>query len=142
MHNVGKLAIPDAILNKPSSLTEEENSVMRTHAQAGYEMLKNSSRPIMRVAAIIALEHHERFDGTGYPFNKKGGEISIYGRIVAIADVFNTLGCKRVYKKAWDQAEIMEYFSRERGRYFDPDLADIFIRNIDEIMKIRNRFPD
>lgn len=142
MHDVGKLAIPDAILNKPGSLTAEEFEIIKTHAKAGFDMLKNSNREIMTIAAIIALEHQERYDGTGYPLGKKGKEISVYGRIVAIADVFDALGRDRVYKKAWDLDKIMDYFRAERGKQFDPELIDIFIASIDEIIEIRDRLPD
>jgi response regulator RpfG family c-di-GMP phosphodiesterase len=142
MHDVGKLAVPDAILNKPGKLTGDEYETIKTHAKAGYDMLKNTNRQIMSVAAIIALEHQERFDGSGYPFGKKGSEISVYGRIVAIADVFDALGCDRVYKKAWPLEKIVGYFREERGRQFDPELTDLFVASIDEIVGIKNRFPD
>ncbi len=142
MHDVGKLAIPDAILNKPGPLTPDEFDVIKTHARAGFDMLKNSNREIMKVAAVIALEHQEKWDGTGYPAGKKGTEISMPGRIVAIADVFDALGCDRIYKKAWDTAEILEYFREQRGRHFDPALTDIFIASIDEIEAIRRTIPD
>lgn len=142
MHDVGKLAISDAILNKPEMLTEEEMRVMRTHAQAGYDMLRNSTRPILKTASLIALEHHERFDGTGYPMGKKGGEISLFGRIVAIADVFDALCFSRVYKNAWEMAAVLEYLRSERGGYFDPELIDIFLRDIDEFIAILKQFPE
>lgn len=142
MHDIGKLAIPDAILNKPEALTEEERAIIRTHTQAGYDMLKNSNRPIMRVAATIALEHHEKYDGTGYPLGLAANKISIYGRIVAIADVYDALGCDRVYKKAWQHNAILNFFLQEKGRYFDPELVDIFIDSIDTIVAIKKSFPD
>lgn len=142
MHDVGKLAIPDAILNKPGPLTSAEFDVIKTHARAGFDMLKNSNREIMKVAALIALEHQEKWDGTGYPEGKKGTEISLPGRIVAIADVFDALGCDRAYKKAWSTPEILDYFREQRGRHFDPDLTDSFISIIDEIENIRRSIPD
>lgn len=142
MHDVGKLSISDAILNKPGMLTDEEMRVMRTHAQAGYDMLQNSTRPILKTASIIALEHHERFDGTGYPMGKKGGEINLFGRIVAIADVFDALCFSRVYKDAWEMTAVLEYLRSERGGYFDPELIDIFLRDIDEFVEILKRFPE
>jgi HD-GYP domain-containing protein (c-di-GMP phosphodiesterase class II)/CheY-like chemotaxis protein len=142
MHDVGKLAVPDAVLNKPGKLDEAELALIRTHAQAGHDMLKGSARPIMRLAATIALEHHEKYDGTGYPLGKKGEEISIYGRIVAAADVYDALGCARSYKEAWPLEEIVAYFARERGAYFDPRVADEVIASIREIDEIRRRFPD
>ncbi len=142
MHDVGKLAVPDAILNKPGPLTAEEFGVIKTHSQAGFDMLKNSTRQIMKVAALIALEHQEKWDGSGYPHGKKGNEISLYGRIVAIADVFDALGCDRIYKKAWSTGEILAYFREQRGKHFDPGLTDIFIEKIEEIESIRRKFPD
>ncbi len=142
MHDVGKLAIPDAILNKPGELTAPEYETIKTHAKAGYDMLKNASGQIMAVAALIALEHQERYDGSGYPFGKKGEQISVFGRIVAIADVFDALGCDRVYKKAWPLERVIGHFQAERGRQFDPELTDIFIASIDEIVEIMNRHPD
>lgn len=142
MHDIGKLAVPDAILNKNGSLTADEFDIIKTHSMAGYDMLKNSNREIMRVAALIALEHQEKYDGSGYPFGKKGDDISLEGRIVAIADVFDALGCDRVYKKAWDTQDILDYFKNERGRHFDPALTDAFISILDDILAIRSQFPD
>lgn len=142
MHDIGKLAIPDAILNKPGELSADELIVIRTHAQAGHDMLGTSQRPLMKIAALIALEHHEKYDGTGYPAGKKGLEISIHGRIVAIADVYDALGCDRVYKKAWPQGRIIEFFRTVRGTWFDPVLTDLFLDHLDEIAEVRNRFPD
>ncbi|HWR37963.1 MAG TPA: HD domain-containing phosphohydrolase, partial [Patescibacteria group bacterium] len=142
MHDVGKLGIMDAILNKPDLLTAQEFEVVKQHVRVGHEMLKNSSRTIMRAAAIIALQHHERYDGGGYPSGLKGEEIHIYGRITAIADVFDALGCERVYKKAWPTEEILDYFREQRGRQFDPRLVDIFFDNLEEILRIRVELKD
>lgn len=142
MHDIGKLGIPDSILNKPGKLTSEEFEIMKKHSIIGYDMLKNSNRTIMQTAAIIALEHHEKFDGTGYPYGLKGNDISIYGRITAIADVFDALGSSRVYKKAWNMESILKLFSEERGKHFDPELVDILFSNIDRIIEIRDRFKD
>jgi response regulator RpfG family c-di-GMP phosphodiesterase len=140
MHDLGKLAVPDSVLNKPGPLDAEEMGVIRTHARAGFDMLKSSTREIMRTAALIALEHHERYDGSGYPLGKQGEAISIQGRIVAIADVYDALGRERVYKKAWDPVEILDYFRRERGAAFDPALTDLFIGHFGEMEAIRARF--
>lgn len=142
MHDIGKVAIPDSILNKPGSLTSEERKIMETHAQKGYEMLNVSDRPLLKTAAIMAFEHHEKWDGTGYPCRKKEEEIHIYGRITALADVFDALGSDRCYKKAWDDEKIFKLFKDERGRHFDPRLVDIFFENLDEFLKIRDRFKD
>lgn len=142
MHDVGKLGIMDAILNKPGVLTPQEFEVVKTHAILGHDMLRSSSRTIMQAAAIIALQHHERYDGEGYPNKLKGEEIHIYGRITAIADVFDALGCDRVYKKAWPIEDILDYFREQRGRQFDPHLIDIFFENLDEILRIRDSLKD
>lgn len=142
MHDVGKIAIPDNILNKPGKLTTEEFEVMKTHSQIGHDLFKDSKRPILKAAATVALEHHEKYDGTGYPNKKKGEDIHIYGRIVAIADVFDALGCDRVYKKAWELERILELFKVERGKHFDPELVDIFFNHLDKFLKIREEFKD
>jgi response regulator RpfG family c-di-GMP phosphodiesterase len=142
MHDIGKLAIPDNILNKPGKLTPEEFEIIKTHSTIGYEMLKNSNRDIIKIGAIIALHHHEKYNGTGYPAGLKGEDIHIYGRISAITDVFDALGSNRVYKKAWDLDKIIAYFNEERGQHFDPFLLDLFLDNLDEFLKIRDMFPD
>ena len=142
MHDIGKLGIQENVLNKPGKLTPEEFEIIKSHSMIGYEMLKNSDKETMKTAAIIALQHHEKYDGTGYPYGLKGEEIHIYGRITAIADVFDALGTKRVYKPAWELEEVLEHFRKERGKHFDPNLIDIFFENIDDILKIRDTFPD
>lgn len=142
MHDVGKLGIPDSILNKPGKLTAEEFEIMKKHSIIGYDMLKKSNRDIMQTAAIIALEHHEKYDGTGYPYGLKGNNISIYGRITAIADVFDALGSSRVYKKAWSMESILGLFREERGKHFDPELVDILFSNLERIIEIKDRFKD
>lgn len=140
MHDIGKVAIPDSILNKAGRLSDEEFNIIKTHAELGYEMLKNSRRTILKAAAIIAHEHHEKYDGTGYPRGLKGEEIHIYGRITAIADVFDALGHKRVYKDAWEDDKIFEFFRKERGHHFDPDLVDIFFEHLNQFMEIKNAY--
>jgi HD-GYP domain-containing protein (c-di-GMP phosphodiesterase class II) len=142
MHDIGKVAIPDSILNKPGRFDEEERKIMNTHAQLGYEMLKNSNRPLLKAAAIVAYEHHEKWDGSGYPNKTKGEDIHIYGRITALADVFDALGSDRVYKKAWSDEKIFNLFKEERAKHFDPKLIDIFFENLDEFKKVRDKFKD
>lgn len=142
MHDIGKVAIPDAVLNKPGRFTEDERRIMDTHAELGFNMIKNSERPLLKAAAIVAYEHHEKWDGTGYPQKKSGEDIHIYGRITAIADVFDALGSDRVYKKAWDDEKILKLFKEERGKHFDPELVDLFFENIDKFFEIRNTFKD
>ena len=142
MHDIGKVGISDNILHKPGRLTEDEFVIMRTHAELGYKMLACSDRPLLKTAATIALEHHERWDGNGYPKHLKGEEISIEGRITAIADVFDALGSDRVYKMAWEDEKIFEYFKEQRAKQFDPQLVDIFFENMDEFLEIREHFKD
>ncbi len=140
MHDIGKVAIPDAILKKPGKLTDEEWEIMKTHAEIGYRLFKDSDKPLMQAAAIIAHEHHEKYDGSGYPRGLKGEEIHIFGRITALADVFDALGSNRYYKKAWSDEEIFAYIRQERGKHFDPKLVDILFEHLDEFLEIRERF--
>lgn len=142
MHDIGKIAIPDTVLNKPGRFDEEERRIMDTHSMMGYEMLKHSTRPLLKMAAIVAKEHHEKYDGTGYPDNKIGEDIHIYGRITALADVFDALGSARVYKPAWDDEKIFALFKEERGKHFDPKLVDIFFEHLGEFLHVRNNMKD
>jgi len=142
MHDIGKVAIPDAVLNKPGHFNEEEREIMNTHAQLGFDMLQSSKRPLLKMAATVAYEHHEKWDGTGYPNKLAGEEIHIYGRITALADVFDALGSSRVYKSAWNDERIFTMFKEERGKHFDPQIVDIFFDNLDEFLTIRNLFKD
>jgi len=142
MHDIGKIAIPDYILTKPERLTNEEFEVIKTHSQIGYELLKGSEKELLKTAAIIAYEHHEDWDGGGYPRGLKGEEISIVGRITAIADVYDALSSDRCYKKAWEMDKIVGFFQEQRGRKFEPKLVDIFLNNLDEIRAINERFKD
>jgi len=131
MHDIGKLGIPDAVLNKPGRFTEEEFEIMKTHTTIGHTMLQNSKRVLLRTAAIVAFEHHERWDGKGYPRGLKGEEIHIFGRITAIADVFDALASERVYKSAWPLEKILKMFEEEKGKQFDPQLMQIFLDNLE-----------
>ena len=142
MHDIGKIAIPDNILNKPGRHTKEESVIMRTHSRLGYEMLKRSDRPIIQAAAIVADQHHEKYNGTGYPNGLSGEDIHIYGRITAVADVFDALGSKRVYKDAWELDRILELFSEEKGKHFDPKLIELFFNNLDKFLEIRDKYID
>ncbi|QSZ40986.1 HD domain-containing protein [Sulfurimonas aquatica] len=142
MHDIGKVGIPDAILNAPRKLTFDEFKIMKTHAQLGYEMLKSSNKPILKAASIVANEHHEKWDGSGYPNGTSGEDIHIYGRITAIADVFDALGSERVYKKAWELDDILELFKQESGKHFDPKLILLFIDNLDKFLLIRDKYID
>jgi len=142
MHDVGKLGITDIILNKPDKLTTAEFEVIKSHGTIGYEILKNSSRKIMQTGAIIALQHHEKYNGEGYPYGLSGDKIHIYGRITAIADVFDALGSDRVYKKAWPLEQILAYFEKEKNKHFDPFLVNLFLANINDFLQIRKELND
>ena len=142
MHDIGKIAIPDSILNKPGRLNQDERKIMDTHAKLGFDMLNHSSRQLFKTAAIVAYQHHEKYNGKGYPQGLKGKQIHIYGRITALADVFDALGSSRVYKKAWDDDKIFKLLKEERGEHFDPKLIDIFFENLDLFLEIRDSFKD
>jgi HD-GYP domain-containing protein (c-di-GMP phosphodiesterase class II) len=142
MHDIGKVGIPDAVLKKPGKLTDEEFEVMKNHASLGYDMLKNSTRKILKAAATVANEHHEKWNGRGYPRGLTGEETHIYGRITAIADVFDALGSDRVYKEAWELEKILNLFKEERGEHFDPRLVDVFFERLDDILAVREQFKD
>jgi response regulator RpfG family c-di-GMP phosphodiesterase len=136
LHDIGKLAIPDAILQKPGKLTEEEFDLIKKHSILGGDMLRYSKRNILKPAGIIALQHHERFDGSGYPTGIKGNEIHIYSRITAVADVFDALTTDRVYRRALPINEVIEYFRSESGRQFDPLLVQVVIDYTDELVRL------
>lgn len=142
LHDVGKIAIPDHILLKPGRLTEEEFELMKHHAEYGYDLLKGSHSSLLDAAAIIALGHHEKFDGSGYPSGLIGEAIPLYGRIVAVADVFDALTGVRPYKVAWDMERALEYIRDHAGSHFDPDCAEVFLSRIDDISSIHARFQD
>lgn len=142
MHDIGKIGIPDAILNKPGKLTVDEFAVMKGHALLGFEILSASAKGMLKAAAIVAHEHHEKWDGNGYPKGLKGEEIHIYGRITAVADVFDALGSDRCYKKAWQLEDVLTLFKEERGKHFEPRLVDLLLENLEDLIKIRDKFKD
>ncbi|MFZ5352096.1 MAG: HD domain-containing phosphohydrolase [Bacillota bacterium] len=142
MHDIGKVGIPDEILKKPGKLTPEEFEVMKSHTSMGYSILKNSGREIVRASSIIAHQHHEKWNGLGYPQQLKGDQIHIYGRISAIADVFDALGSDRCYKKAWELDRIVNMFIEEKGQQFDPLLTQVFLDNLDDFVVIRDSYKD
>lgn len=142
MHDVGKVGIADDILHKPGKLSPDEFENVKIHAELGFGILSSIDRPLVRMAARIAHEHHENYDGSGYPQGLKGEAISIEGRIIAVADVLDALAHKRVYKQAWDDQAIREYFQEQRGRKFDPALVDLVFAHWNEIQAIRERFRD
>lgn len=141
-HDIGKVAIPDVVLNKPGVYDENDRKIMNEHSGIGYDMLKHSQRPILKTAATIAYEHHEKYNGKGYPRGLVGENIALSARIVAIADVFDALGSDRVYKKAWDLERIYALLKEERGEHFDPKLIDLFFQNLDKVLAVRNMYQD
>ena len=138
MHDVGKIGIPDSILMKPGKLTEEEFDLMKIHTTIGAKILANSKSKILQVAEQIALSHHEKWNGKGYPLGLSGDDIPLAGRIVALADVFDALTSKRPYKNPFPVKVAIDIIKKERGQHFDPDVVDIFLENIDEILKIKS----
>jgi ribonuclease BN (tRNA processing enzyme) len=142
LHDIGKIAIPDVVLNKPGEYTNQEREVMNQHVNLGYDMLKHSERGLLQVAATIVHEHHEKWDGSGYPRGLKGEQIHIYGRIVALADVFDALSCERIYKKSWEHDRVMAYLKTEKGKHFDPKLVDLLFENEDKFVHIKDKFKD
>ena len=142
MHDIGKIGIKDEILLKPGKLTTEEFEIMKSHTQIGYEILKDSPSKFLQMGAIIALGHHEKYDGTGYPSGKKGNDIPIEARIVAVADVYDALVSERPYKHAWSMQAALEYMEGQRGKHFDPECFDAFNKQIDSVLKVQNMLPD
>ncbi|MEW6678022.1 MAG: HD domain-containing phosphohydrolase [Pseudomonadota bacterium] len=142
MHDVGKIAIPDHILLKPGRLDPDELVIMRTHAERGYEILRGSKSDLLDIAALIAWTHHEKWDGTGYPRGLKGEEIHLYGRIVAVADVFDALTTERPYKQAWEIERACAFLQEQTGTHFDPRCIEAFMTRLDDALIIRDRFQD
>jgi response regulator RpfG family c-di-GMP phosphodiesterase len=140
MHYIGKVAIPDHILNKPGKLDPDEWEIMKNHSILGFEMLSVSQRPLLQIAATIAYEHHEKWNGTGYPRRLQGEDIHIAGRITAIADVFDALGSDRCYKKSWVLNKILSHFEEEKAKHFDPNLIDLFFKNLEQFLEIREKY--
>jgi len=142
MHDVGKIGIPDAILQKNGKLDEAEWQVMRQHAQIGAEIIGEHESGLLRMARSIALTHHEKWDGSGYPNGLAGEAIPLEGRIVAIADVFDALTSVRPYKPAWPVEEALEFLRRESGRHFDPELVELFLGILPAILEVKERWAE
>lgn len=142
MHDIGKVGIPDRILLKPGRLDDEEMAIMRSHAQIGADILKESNSPLMQAAAAIALSHHEKFDGSGYPYGLKAEQIPLYGRIIAVADVFDALTSARVYKPAWELDRAVAMIREGAGTHFDPACVNAFFHDWDAVLQIRDQYQD
>jgi HD-GYP domain-containing protein (c-di-GMP phosphodiesterase class II) len=163
LHDVGKVAITDAILKKPAQLNDTEREVMKQHTVMGARLFSERYSEFDEAAAVVALNHHEKWDGTGYPGHvnvsdakalpgyelsngmprpKRGEEIPLYGRLVALADVYDALSSKRVYKEKWDMERVLDEMKQCKGTHFDPDLVETFFANLDTIQSIYERYPD
>lgn len=142
MHDVGKIGIPDSVLMKRGKLDELEFNVMKSHTRIGHDILADATTPLMKMAAEVALSHHERWDGTGYPKGLKGEEIPLESRIVALCDVFDALRSVRPYKTPWELEDAVRYIREQTGKHFDPKLASLFLQLIDKIEAVRLKYPD
>lgn len=142
MHDIGKIGIPDHILKKPGRLTAEEMAIMRQHSEIGAEIIGDTESELMDLAKEIALTHHEKWDGSGYPRGLRGEAIPLAGRIVAIADVFDALTAERPYKKAWPLQEAVDYLQHQAGKHFDPHLVPLFLAQLDKIVAIQQQYAE
>jgi len=142
MHDTGKIGIPSNILRKPDKLNAEEWEIMKTHTTIGYEILSQSDATVFKMAAEIALRHHEKWDGSGYPSGLAGNSIPLVARIVAIADVFDALTMERPYKKAWETTDAIDFLQKNSGSHFDPELVSAFSKNISKILEIKCRWEE
>lgn len=142
MHDIGKVGTPDHILLKPGRLTDDEMVIMRKHAEIGYEILRDSESPFLDLASVIALSHHEKFDGSGYPQGLAGTDIPIAGRIVAVADVLDALTSERPYKRAWSVEDAQRYVNENKGSHFDPACVEALMAVWPEVLAIRDRYQN
>jgi response regulator RpfG family c-di-GMP phosphodiesterase len=142
LHDIGKIGIPDSVLHKPGKLDADEWEIMKTHSQIGYDMLCGSDIELFQVASQIALNHHEKWDGSGYPQGLRGQVIPLEGRITALVDVFDALGSDRCYKRAWPLDKILALIQEEKGRHFDPDLVELMLLHLDDFLAIRDTYRD
>lgn len=142
LHDIGKLGIADAILNKPGKLTDDEYTAMKTHAQLGYDILKRSTSGLAVMAAEIAWTHHEKVDGSGYPRGLAGTDIPIQGRIAAVADVFDALTTDRIYRKAFGLPDALTIMREGRGTHFDSEILDVFFDHIDEVLVMKQNLEE
>ncbi|MEQ8604783.1 MAG: response regulator [Marivibrio sp.] len=142
MHDLGKIGIPDAILQKPGRLTPEEWAIMKSHAEIGAKLLEGDDSGLLVMSREIALTHHEKWDGSGYPNGVRGESIPQSGRIAALADVFDALTSERPYKRAWSLDEALDFIAEQRGRHFDPALVDLFMDRLSDILAVKARFAE
>ena len=142
MHDIGKIGTTDSILLKDGKHTEQEFEIMKQHSEIGYRILSGSESELLNVGAMIALTHHEKYDGSGYPRGLAGEDIPLEGRITAVADVFDALTSKRIYKPAWKLEDAVSFMREQRGCHFDPELVDVFLESLPHALVIKERFAD
>lgn len=142
MHDIGKIGIPDSVLLKPGKLDAEEWTTMKTHVDIGVEILSGSDSALMNMAAEVAQNHHEKWDGTGYPCGLAGEDIPFTGRVVAVADVFDALTTERPYKNAWSVEKSIEFLKEQSGNHFEPKLVELFLEILPDILQIRDQYSD
>jgi putative two-component system response regulator len=140
LHDLGKIGVPDSVLGKPTALSREEWDVMRRHTTIGYELLRDQASPILELGAEIALSHHERWDGSGYPLGLRGADIPLSGRIVALADVFDALTTVRPYKPAWLVERAVDQIVADSGSHFDPEVVTAFTSSLDRVLSIKAHY--
>jgi response regulator RpfG family c-di-GMP phosphodiesterase len=142
LHDVGKVGIHDAILKKPGKLDAAEYEIMKTHTEIGASLFQDPQSEFDALAAQVSATHHERWDGTGYPNRLSGTDIPLWGRITAVADVFDALSSRRVYKEPWDEGTVLEEIRAQAGRQFDPEIVEIFLETLPTLKQISDRYPD
>jgi len=142
LHDIGKIGIPDSILKKPDKLTEDEWHIMQTHAEQGYKILQGSELMLMNIGATIAISHHEKWDGSGYPYGLSQEKIPLYGRITALADIFDALNSKRCYKQAWPLEEVLDLIHSQSGKHFDPSLVRLLFDHLEDFLVIKKKYQD
>lgn len=142
MHDVGKIGIPDRVLRNAGKLSPADWEIMKSHVSIGYDILRDSPSTYLKTGAIVALRHHERYDGEGYPDGLKGEEIPLIARIVAVADVYDALVTERSYKKAWSMQQALDYLIARKGKHFDPKCVDAFVARLDQVARVQERYRD
>ncbi len=142
LHDIGHIQIPTQILDKKDALTEQEQEIVKKHPLMAQEIFAHSDKELIQAAKIIASQHQEKYDGTGYPAGLKGDDLHIYAQITALADVFDSLSCKKPYRNAWELDRILEFIKQQKGKHFNPDLVDILLKNLDNFLQIKTQYPD
>lgn len=142
MHDIGKVAIPDSILSKPGKLNDEEYEIMKTHTTIGYDILGGTDKELFKAAQIVAYQHHEKWEGGGYPRGIAKEDIHIFARITTLSDIFDALGSERCYKQRWEDSKVFEYIQKESGKTFEPTLVELFMEHKEKFLEIRDKYKD